>query len=188
MQWIVTLQGGQPITLNCPNGTSAGSGCFDTIVKGQSAKLGIHTRPDGSVYWFGNPNAFQQPCRLGANLAPIPDSPTGCDPLTGTAALGYRPTTTFGPGAKTYNLSVFKNIPITERFSMQFRSEFFNIFNHPTFNAPGFGGNGVNAISNSTNFNANLGAPYTGNFGQVGSTRFSPFDPRQIQFALKLLF
>ena len=42
---------------------------------------------------------------------------------------------------------------------MEFRAEFFNIVNHPNFNAPGFGGNGVVSISNSTNFNnSNFGA------------------------------
>jgi hypothetical protein len=64
---------------------------------------------------------------------------------------------------------------------MQFRTEFFNIVNHPNFNAPNFGGNGVVAISNSGNFTSS-------NFGRIGSTRDAPYDPRQIQFALKLLF
>jgi len=183
INWIIALQGGQPITLDCPTGTTAGSGCYDTIVKGESAKLGLHTDGNAQLSWFGNPKAFQQPCLLGSNpyLAPLPDQPSGCNPLTGLGALGYRPTTTTGPPSKTYNFSTFKNFPITERFNLQFRAEFFNIFNHPTFNAPGFGGNGVSSIPNSTNFN-------NSNFGEIGSTRYSPFDPRQIQFALKLYY
>ena len=44
-----------------------------------------------------------------------------------------------------------------------------------------FGGNGVVAISNSTNFTNT-------NFGEIGSTRDAPYDPRQIQFALKLYY
>jgi hypothetical protein len=64
---------------------------------------------------------------------------------------------------------------------MQFRAEFFNILNHPTFNAPNFGGNGVTAISNSGNFNSTT-------FGEIGSTRFAPYDSRQVQFALKLYY
>ena len=62
---------------------------------------------------------------------------------------------------------------------MQFRTEFFNILNHPNFNAPNFGGNGVVAVSGSGNFNSN-------NFGEIGSTRSAPM--RQIQFALKLYY
>jgi hypothetical protein len=86
-----------------------------------------------------------------------------------------------GPGFHRLDLSFFKTTKLTERFTLQFRSEFFNILNHPNFNAPNFGGNGVVAISNSGNFTSS-------NFGRIGSTRDAPYDPRQIQFALKLLY
>jgi hypothetical protein len=121
--------------------------------------------------------AFQQPCILGSN----PPAPAGCIPEQGAAVLGGYATSTQGPGLAKFDFSAFKNIPISERFSMQFRAEFFNILNHPTFNAPNFGGNGVNAISSSNNFNST-------NFGEIGSTRFAPYDARQIQFAVKLYY
>jgi hypothetical protein len=178
--WITTLQGGQPISLGCPTSTTSGTNCTDLKVPGQSQKLGLHTDGNGKLSWFGNPAAFQQPCALGAS-GPILNSPTGCIPETGSAILGGYPTTTTGPGIAKFDFSMFKAIPINERFSMQFRAEFFNILNHATFNAPNFGGNGVNAISNSGNFNST-------NFGEIGSTRFAPYDPRQIQFALKLYY
>ena len=41
-----------------------------------------------------------------------------------------------GPEYRRWDFSTFKNIPITERFMIQFRAEFFNIVNHPNFNAP----------------------------------------------------
>jgi hypothetical protein len=64
---------------------------------------------------------------------------------------------------------------------LQFRAEFFNILNHANFNAPGFGGNGVVSIGGSTNYTSS-------HFGEIGSTRDAPYDPRQIQFALKLYY
>jgi hypothetical protein len=70
---------------------------------------------------------------------------------------------------------------VTERVRLEFRSEFFNVLNHPNFNYPGFGGNGVNAVSGSTDFGNT-------NFGEIGSTRDNPLDPREIQFALKVYF
>ncbi len=79
------------------------------------------------------------------------------------------------------DFSLFKDFQLSERFKLQFRSEFFNILNHPNFNAPGFGGNGVVAIGGSNNYTSS-------NFGEIGSTRDAPYDPRQIQFALKLYF
>jgi hypothetical protein len=185
LNFLSTLEGGQPITLTCPTATTSGTNCNDVRVAGQSQKLGIRTapNPDGPgirPFWFGNPNAFNQPCPLGA--APV-TSPTGvpCVPATGADLLGYNSGTTVGPGFHRLDLSLFKQFPINERFRMEFRSEFFNILNHPNFNAPNFGGNGVVAIGGSGNFND----PH---FGEIGSTRDAPNDPRQIQFALKLYF
>jgi Carboxypeptidase regulatory-like domain/TonB-dependent Receptor Plug Domain len=189
INWITTLQGGQPLSLSCPTATTAGTNCNDVRVPGQDPKLGIKIKPNASgkltPYWLGNPAAFQQPCELGGTVggdyAPIQDSPAGCVPRVGNGVLGDRPGTTTGPSYHRFDFSVFKNIPINERFNMEFRAEFFNIINHPNFNAPGFGGNGVVSISNSTNFNNT-------NFGAIGSTRDAPNAPRQIQFALKLYY
>jgi hypothetical protein len=87
------------------------------------------------------------------------------------------------------DFSIFKNFPFKDRFRLQFRSEVFNIFNHPNFNAPGFGGNGVNSVPGSLNFTPNSDGTFGSHtFGRIGSTRDNPFDPRQIQFALKLYF
>ena len=186
---IVTLEGGQPITLSCPITTTAGTSCYALKVPGQSQKLGLHTDSNGQLSWFGNPAAFTQPCVLGSLPAPAPPtetvpiqgSPPGCVPLNGIGALGGSPATTVAPGFHRLDFSAFKDFKLSERFTLQFRSEFFNILNHPNFNAPGFGGNGVVSVPNSTNF-------YNTNFGEIGSTRDAPYDPRQIQFALKLYY
>ncbi|HYN24225.1 MAG TPA: hypothetical protein VES69_04200, partial [Pyrinomonadaceae bacterium] len=61
--------------------------------------------------------------------------------------------------------SLVKNTALSETMNLQFRAEFFNLFNHPNFNLP-------------DNF---LGSP---SFGQITSAR----EPRHIQFGLKLLF
>jgi hypothetical protein len=173
--WIASLQGGQPLGFSCPTSTTAGTSCNDVRVAGQSPKLGLHTDSNGKLNWIGNANAFQQPCPLGG-------TPTaGCIPYTGSAVLGFAGPTTTGPGLHRLDFSLFKAIPINERFRMEFRTELFNIFNHPNFNSPNFGGNGVVAISNSGNFTSS-------NFGEIGSTRDAPYDPRQIQFALKLYY
>jgi hypothetical protein len=180
INWSATFQGGQPITLACPSATTSGTACGD-LFTGQPLKLGLHNDANGKLAWFGNAAAFTQPCVLGAGGVPDPSkSPAGCVPLTGTAALGGV-TQVSGPGFKRVDLSFFKDIPINERFRLQFRTEIFNIANHPNFNAPNFGGNGVVAISNSGNFNSST-------FGEIGSTRDAPYDPRQIQFALKMYF
>jgi Carboxypeptidase regulatory-like domain/TonB dependent receptor len=177
--WIATLQDGQPITLSCPSGTVSNAGCYDLLVG--DPQLGLHTDSSGKLSWYGNPAAFKQPCALGANGVPNTTKPAGCVPLTGFGALGGGPTQVVGPGFHRLDFSLFKDIPLTERFRIQFRTEIFNIFNHPNFNAPNFGGNGVVAISGSGNFTNK-------SFGEIGSTRDAPYDPRQIQFALKLYY
>jgi hypothetical protein len=177
--WSTTLQGGQPITLACPSTTASNLGC-GALFTGQPLDLGLHTDANGLLSYYGNPAAFTQPCVLGTGGVPEPGTPAGCTPLTGAAALGG--ITQFpGPGFHRLDLSFFKDLKFSERFRLQFRAEFFNIFNHPNFNAPNFGGNGVVAISNSGNYNSST-------FGEIGSTRDAPYDPRQIQFALKLFY
>jgi carboxypeptidase family protein/TonB-dependent receptor-like protein len=176
IQWITTLQGGQPITLSCPNGTTNTLGCYDLLVSGQPLDLGLHTDAHGKLSWFGNPNAFTQPpkCTQTAIGAPL----VNC----GISALGGGPAQVPGPGFHRLDFSVFKDVPLNERMRLQFRTEIFNLTNHPNFNAPGFGGNGVVSISGSTNFND------TTHFGEIGSTRDAPYDSRQIQFALKFYY
>ena len=72
-----------------------------------------------------------------------------------------------GPGQSNWDISLVKMTKITERHTLQFRTEFFNAFNHPQFNNPG------TAVS----------TPAT--FGVIGSTSVNP---RLIQFALKYQF
>lgn len=69
------------------------------------------------------------------------------------------------PGLNNWDLSLFKTTPINERARLEFRAEFFNVWNHAQFGVP----------------NMNVTSP---TFGRVLSAR----DPREIQFALKLLW
>jgi hypothetical protein len=92
-----------------------------------------------------------------------------------TACFTAPPSATFGdlgrtltsvrqPGIDNFDFSVFKNTRITERVGLQFRTEFFNIFNRVQFGPPG----------------ETLG---TAQFGVVNSQLNLP---RLIQFALRL--
>ena len=89
-------------------------------------------------------------------------------PAAGT--LGNAPRNIgYGPNQSVVNLSLFKTFTFAERYNLQFRAESFNLANHPVFDNP-----------QANNF----GNP---NFGKI--TSLAPgFNPRQIQFALKLLF
>jgi hypothetical protein len=175
--WAATLQGGQPFQLGCPTGTAAGTNCLTILRAGSHPRTSFQKTPDGNVKML-NAAAFAQPCEVGTT----PLAPAGCIPLPGVLALGGgEPTQIEGPGYHRLDFSLFKNFQLNERFRLEFRSEFFNIFNHPNFNYPGFGGNGVVAVSGSTNFNDDT-------FGEIGSTRDAPYDSREIQFALKLYF
>ena len=71
-----------------------------------------------------------------------------------------------GPGINNFNVALAKNTRFGERYNLEFRAEFFNLFNHTQFaNVQG-------------NFNA------TTSFGQVTTAR----DPRIGQLALKFAF
>jgi hypothetical protein len=70
-----------------------------------------------------------------------------------------------GPGLNNFDLSVGRTFKIGETKSIEFRSEFFNAFNHAQFFNPDHGGG-------------------SGTFGQITQAR----DPRIMQFGLKFYF
>ncbi len=74
----------------------------------------------------------------------------------------------YGPGSENFDLSLSKNIPLTETMGVLFRIEAFNVFNHAQF----FGPLSVNATLGSSSF------------GQVVSAA----PPRILQAALKFTF
>jgi hypothetical protein len=167
IQWLATLQDGQPIRLSCVKNSVQSLGC-GALFTGEPLKLGLHTDANGKLSWFGNPAAFTDPA---------PCTAQGSCTFANLGGVTQVP----GPGFHRLDFSIFKDIPFTETRKLQFRTEIFNIFNHPNFNAPGFGGNGVVSIGGSTDWN-------NSHFGEIGSTRDNPYDPRQIQFALKFIF
>ena len=77
-----------------------------------------------------------------------------------------------GPCFGNVDLSLLKNIELHDKFRIQLRAEFFDLFNNVNFGQPG------RVVGSS-------------NFGQITNTRFPTGDSgssRQVQFALKLAF
>ena len=79
-----------------------------------------------------------------------------------------------GPPTKTMDFSMFKDIPVTERFKLQFRAEAFNLANFALLNIPDAN------LSDAKAFGGN------GNFGKITTSVVG--SERHIQFALKLFF
>ncbi|MBL8213943.1 MAG: TonB-dependent receptor [Bryobacterales bacterium] len=71
-----------------------------------------------------------------------------------------------GPGRVNLDFSLFKAFVLREQMRLQFRAEFFNLFNTPQFDAP----------------NASIGSPNAGIITTVLG------NPRQVQFALRFSF
>lgn len=89
-----------------------------------------------------------------------------------TAAFAPQPFGTFGdcgagiveiPGENNIDFALYKDTRFHDRYNLQIRSEFFNVFNHPSFGPP----------------NVSLGSP---SFGVISSTRTNQ---RIIQLAAK---
>jgi len=145
---ITTFQSGAPFTVGFPGDPAeVGGGNYRAnIIGNPNAGSGIHTPQE----WF-NISAF----------APIP---------TGQFGNGARDAV-YGAGINNFDVSLFKNftkIPLpgkSEGGTLQFRVEFFNLFNH-------------------TQFNSYLATYGTAGFGEPNSTR----DPREIQIGLKFMF
>jgi hypothetical protein len=129
----------------------------------------LKTGRDNSLTAVGNdrPNLVGDPSLPGGrsrgdqviqffNTAAFVANPTGQFGNVGRNTL-------IGPGLSNTDIAVMRNFRLTERFKLQFRSEFFNVFNQVNFSAP------VNTVTSSA-------------FGRLSSA----LSPRLVQFALKL--
>jgi len=133
--------------------------------------------------YFFNPFAYAQPV-VRAGL-PIPSS-------NGTAVAGARGTdignvgrnVLRGPRQSDVDFSIIKRFQVDESKNVEFRAEFFNLFNQVNFANPI---NNLNAVlSSGGSLDPNTGQIINpGDFGRIVSTSNNP---RLIQFALRLNF
>jgi hypothetical protein len=93
------------------------------------------------------------------------------------------------PGYTTLDLSVSKDTKITERTSLQFRAELFNIFNHTNFAVPNQSifSSSASCPAGGSTFRGQA-VPCTGVLANQGTITGINGTSRQIQFGLKLLF
>jgi hypothetical protein len=147
MNGILTFSTGQPFTFRSQNCVSSFNACRPDAVPGKDpmqAPAGGRT-PD---QWF-DVTAVQNPAvGTGGNIGP----------QTGV-----------GPGIKALDFSVFKDFKFTERYRIQFRSEWLNMSNTPRF-----------AVSGIANTQGNS------NYGRLQATL--PGTARNVQFALRFMF
>ncbi|MGH9944054.1 MAG: hypothetical protein ACRD9R_17050, partial [Pyrinomonadaceae bacterium] len=163
---IVRYESGQPLSivsnLGTLNRTGRSSRDAVSLADGVSladvrSQIGVRRDPSGQILYF--------PAGFADNFV---------NPQPGTlGSLGRG--IIEGPGFFTTDFSVIKRTGITENQNIEFRAEFFNLFNTVNFNIPI-----ANNTGNPPTLNKN-GA----NFGVIDSIRG---DPRIIQFALRYNF
>ncbi|WP_233581526.1 TonB-dependent receptor [Acidipila sp. EB88] len=135
---------------------------FSNVPDG-GGNVGSSQRPD----YAGNPNS--KPCVAGTYF----NTCAFADPAEGSFGTVNR-NTIVGPGTEEVDFSLFKLFRLTERYNLEFRSEFFNIANH------------YNPLFAPAAASATVGATVrdTPGFGFVTAAQ----PPRQIQFSLKLSY
>ena len=142
---------------------------FDFELPGEPAQLAPFRtmKPQSNANYYFDPNSFTDnatddsapPCSAGAQFECFEPS------LLGTLGTAKR-TICCGPHLSNTDFAILKTIPITENTHVDFRAEFFNIFNHTQF------------------FNPDGNVSDGSQFGQITQVR----DPRLVQFAVKLFF
>jgi len=167
------------------NGLSRSQLCpgvtYSQIETSGNVKDRLGSVSNGSALRFFNPAAFCAPPALGA------DGSTDF----GNAGIGI----VRGPHQLNFDFQAAKTTQIGERQTIQFRAEFFNIFNHAQFAIPGY--TGAQAFANNGTLfssactrtaqseNVDHGPCTGGSFGVINQTSVAP---RLIQLALKYSF
>jgi hypothetical protein len=147
---------GLPITIFGPNNSGTNT-YFGGSRANQYRKLKIVGR--GAAHWFGT-DASAVPCSGPDNGSCAYGPATAF--TYGSAAVG----TERAPGFEQIDSSLFKDFHITERHTINFRVDAFNVLNFASY------GNPDNHVTDT-------------NFGQITSTRSGP---RTIEFAARYSF
>jgi hypothetical protein len=178
---VTTFQSGTPFTVfdssaltlqdtDGVNGTN-----FATLVPGRTLASAIKPgSPQHNIGGFLDLTAFV----AGGNCVTNQNAPVSCSSASAVAsAIGNVGRNSFrGPFQQNWDFAINKNTKITERYSIDFRADFFNAFNHPSFQSPQAAGGS------------------TGNYGTVNvatgdsSILGTVSSPRIIQFSAKINF
>jgi hypothetical protein len=144
----------------------------------KTAVAGV-TQP-GSLQWL-NPDAFASVVDPGTGACAGGDSPANCQ-FGNSGRNNFR-----GPRFTDSEIYLTKNIPITERVTFRFDTQFFNVFNHPNFALPsnqaGIPGN----PATQTGFGA-LTSTISPPTGLLGVGLGGDSSPRMIAFQGRLQF
>jgi len=134
-----------------------------TITAGQDqSKTGLNQ--DRGVQVAGLNSFASGPCSTSAYCVSYLNKAAFAEPPVGTFGM-FGKDSFRGPRFFNWDMGLFKNMPISERLRLQFRAEFFNIFNRANFHNP----------------NSNVSANGFGTITEADS-------PRIGQLALKLIF
>jgi hypothetical protein len=164
---ILTASTGAPFTVfDCSNAYAL---CSRMIVATPGQQL---TGPGNPTPVPGLPNYFSF-IDLSSQLSAVGSY---ANPITGTSDFGPFPANMTGrntfrqPGRWDFNLGLYKNFKLPrEGTSLQFRSEFYNVFNH-------------------SNLYADIGSADISSTSYIGALYGAGLERRNIQFALKFLF
>lgn len=195
----VILQAGQPFALNYDfEGDFDGSGEGD----GRPDVVGPITYNRGDPAQFLDLTSFMVPC----TPSPVYTEAGGNNPAPGNEQICVPGTRHFGdegrgsmrgPSFKEADFALFKDTPVTEHLTAEFRCEVFNLFNHSNFASPLLPAfiadaayNGIDTSPSSATYGHSLGylpLTATGDVG-IGNPFLGGGGPRGIQFAVKFMF
>jgi hypothetical protein len=166
---VLTIQSGQRLTATATNVQNV-LGTLSDRAPASANSCGSKFVNSGSVQKKLN-NYINAACFDLANYPVVGDD--GIATGFGTSGVGE----IVGPDQNNWDLSLAKDTKLSERFHLQFRTDFFNAFNHPQFANP--------------DVNLGLSAPQLGlvapnpTFGVISA---SSTNPRLVQFSVRLAF
>lgn len=196
---VTTFQSGLPFTITC---SACGSNVFGlstgSLFPQVLGDLNTLRRSGDPQQFTGDTSSYNSGVLGATTVNPAGTTVSGLNTLGGAGSdsftiggpgtgshvgaffgtLGRNPVQTRGPRQQQWEFYLAKSIPIHESLRLQFRSEFFNLFNHPNF-----------TVTNTSLSSACLGAQGLDSpncaFGKYDTTLGNP---RVVQFALKLQF